>query len=1239
MGSEASKPIDPPKDWEPKGASKSFQIISPVSDISNPSEIHRFHPKPSRTLLAQRGTGSGNNGQQQPRRLVPSNRRVSKTAATSLPPQAVSRNERGHVSDIMPPSAFYFPTKESERYVEQHMKVAENDDDGDNNNNNYVATAVNPSSNKENNTRTTKNDFTEKNKTMGGGIRKQIYKVMTGCLADDQYDDEIQLQNPPNVQQQQCKVGVEIRPDTKKDMSKPRRRLAPKEGSRGQSVQSGGGEDEQAAFTSKETSSGRDIYVHSTSDVPLRKIKMDSSENQQPQNGNRKVLSKATIVKTIVSDVDEAQGQFKNGISESDHLDDVDSIASLALHQEDAYFNRLSMSSTHEASPFISHESNTIASSTLDCYPSNQLIEKSVIATPAETKKAGRRSMPESLDTPIDTPSNEMTKKPMRKSFPVSVDTPIDTPESQSSQPFTRRFLQDPMVSLLQKGDDNRNALPISSSKDDSPVSSLLRFYTKTGPMESSPAQSFRSEEDSLPIRVFSDEVSESSSQQPFSDLEQYHMKKEAILKRESQVSHSSLYTVDTKNYGNIDGKSLQLVGSENAIHQANPEVLSYFSHAESKEERLASHPSKKVAFTKNPINQVAKLAPAKSTWHEHGGSKNKISKLESLFRPVLPALSSDDANSVTSYDPYEIKVTESAPGMIQSEHYISLALRKPSPRNSTAQFNQRASFSPSMVSIDSQRQQSPTLASVMISDQAECNAEFLFVSDYGPVVNGANPTGDRDRAISAISTSGARSRLTQRSLTESKGVVIPVPIVDNESRTGRSSIGSYKSERRVRFSTETVKLAKMRDSISSITSRSTLVEAQDANVPESEEMTRNFTENTEVHPSRDSGIMSARLSDATSMQPSISESIDLPEIERIVSDVTEEASVKSRRSTGSSSMYSIHETIQEEDEKAELSPETSIHWTYSENGVTPYVKGKPIENGAKSPFIRFTNAKNTFSVDDSMNLPTRKSPKTITNTGSGGIVSARIEELNSRVSEIRKIKRMQKKTTNPRLHTHNFDNKQPVRSRALLNYKTSIKSADTGKSNTVMAAKFNVIPDVDDDDLSSLLAPGPNTQESPRFADGDDNDDDDVSKLSEAMSSIACSSVATVRQERSGSLRSRTYSETSATTASSGFINIKKQVFRASDASRSLTSNGDSTTLSVIIQKENESYLPFRAGTFHTSKQSQQYPSATTQQTPMQAMKWRSLAMAAQEKDALKTGDVSSKKPARGLSLRAMNV
>jgi hypothetical protein len=1268
MGGEASKAVSPPEDWEPKGASKSFKIISPVSDISNPSDIQLFHPKPSRTQLAPREGGA--------RRLdrpLPSNRRISKTVATGLPLQAVSRNSRGSNDDIPPPNAFYFPTKETERYAEQRMKSIRDVDAPTQNKGNAIL--------KDTKTRT-----------------RNIFKAMAACL-DGQNDGEVELQDPPQVQ---SKLG--FREDTNHEAPKSHRQV-PNAASRRRSSQRADGNAQLVGAEAVSATTPRPEQVR----APLRELKNHSSEKhasskEKSSIPSTKISSHANIgLSTAGGDTHEAQTHynFDDGFIEKEHdegLIDIDTIASLALHQEDAYFDRLSLSSTHEASPFVRFGRNSPITSTVQINPARQASDDPTSATSLQSLKSSRRTLPGSLNAPIDTPLSEMVKKPVRRSFPVTNDKSINAQESQISD-----------AALLNTGDPrsqwNRHVFLPCVHRDNSPVSSLLRFYTKTGPMESSPTQSYNSEEeDSALIKVFTDDLSESSSHKHFGLLNRHELEV-AASKRESQESQSSLYTAESNSYKKVDRKDLQLLGAPNAECGETQEVLSYFRTAEERGVvSYGEHRSREFTVANNLINHVASLGPAKSKGRGDKTMK-RISKLESLFRPVLPALSSDDAQSTTSYDPYEIMVTESAPGMIQSEHHIALALRKPSPQSSITRMNKLASTSPSMISIDTQREQSPSFVKLMVSEQAESNAEFLFANDYGPVETAKGPDRGRDGSTLSISTVGARSRLTQRSFTQAKGVVIPVASQDDaECSLPSSSNYSYKSERRVRFSTETVKLDEKRNSTASKASRAS--DAGEISVPALESKSADLSYSVKEHRPRTNDGLSSTSSgnsssgrqssasteeglrdflegddsgvtpdvtastlgkavnspylrfqeakekfgtNAASTKTKVTGSINLPEVQRTFSDLTETASFKGRRKSDSSETFKSLSAHPEADEKADLSPETSIHWTYSENGVTPYVKGNPLDNATKSPFIRFKNAKNRFSLDDGKELPT-KSPKKVTKVpkkGSGGLVSARIEELNSRVAEIRKIKRMRKKMANPRLHTHNFDNKQPVRNRALLNYETNMNSANIGKRNTFMAAKFNVIPDVDEDDNSSCLTSGTNAKLSPRRAStGDEHDDDDeVSKLSEAMSSVACSSVATIRQQRDASHRSRSYSETTLATASTGLTNIKKQVFRVSDASRSLTSNGDSTTLSAIISKENESYLPFRAGTFNTVKPTEHQVAAISsahhlssmQRTPVQAMKWRSLAVAAHEKDVMKAG-ASIKKQTRGLSLRNIN-
>ena len=132
---------------------------------------------------------------------------------------------------------------------------------------------------------------------------------------------------------------------------------------------------------------------------------------------------------------------------------------------------------------------------------------------------------------------------------------------------------------------------------------------------------------------------------------------------------------------------------------------------------------------------------------------------------------------------------------------------------------------------------------------------------------------------------------------------------------------------------------------------------------------------------------------------------------------------------------------------------------------------------------------------------------------------------------------------------------------------------------------------------------------------------------------SMESASVATVRQNREGKdditlIRPSIGSVDTLSTASSGLSRVRKQVFRQPDAGSEKprvslsSSDGDSTTLSSIINKENSTYLPFRMGSntvkpaeqrIHAAKQSLHL--SPTQRTPAQARKWRSLAAAAQEK------------------------
>jgi hypothetical protein len=228
------------------------------------------------------------------------------------------------------------------------------------------------------------------------------------------------------------------------------------------------------------------------------------------------------------------------------------------------------------------------------------------------------------------------------------------------------------------------------------------------------------------------------------------------------------------------------------------------------------------------------------------------------------------------------------------------------------------------------------------------------------------------------------------------------------------------------------------------------------------------------------------------------------------------------------------------------------------------------------------------------------------------------------------------------------------------LNYKS--EGVDIEKLHFMGAAKFNRIPDLLDEDLSVASSEHseadlsyqeimnkhmPVVESQGQYFRGQEREEceeDDISKASEDATTVA-----TVCQERERDVPryEARVSESSQSTTSSGLNNVRKQVFRSSNSfagsRKSHSSCGESTTMSSILGKENENYLPFRSAD-NTVKPTEQPHHVTgpeslhlspTQRTPMEARKWRSLAAAAKEKDSKK---MSSKKVRKGLSERKNN-
>ncbi len=1162
MGAEASKPmVKPPSDWDPPGAKKSFEVISPCSDLSNPSDFNRvrYNRNSRQYQLTQ--------GNRHPSQTLSRNASQNKKSGDYNPhelPVAVKVRRSNSTSgnsdgDIIAPGAFYFPTKESERQADYLAKKESKKNDGKII---FKRTNSNQVQNKKGKMKTFRSlarKTAKKMKRRKDTLKRIALAVGHACLDESRNKAMLDKENTFNATNQRPEMETSRRTMDRKHNGSLRSRRRSEQIARG---------DLQAS--------------KSRHQVPLSQFKKD---------GN-KMKTKGIIGENSTKNMER-------------HQTEMDRVNALALHQADVYFDRLSLTTgkSHEASPFVG-------------------------------RGASDNRITSILESTSKTPKNHTQRSPL--------DSTVDTPVSDL-------FSAHNSVPKMQDSE-------YSSSKDynASPVSSLMLFYTKSGPLDSTP-KSYCSNGDDVQAQMFTDESNEESIQRRHIT----YTSKQLNQGRESQDSGNSLYTNESKSYKQVNGNNLKLLSYPGP--QKNQDPLHSYARTE-----------------KFVRAEKVKAKPRKTNKQEPKEERHqKVSKLESLFRPIMPALSTDDAQSLYSYDPYEIKVTESAPGAIQA---VSLGFRKTSPRNANDE-----SASAARLSMDSQRERT-SIGKHMVSDQALDNGEFLFANDYGPVVRAKKTTNVRDSASFSISTAGSRSRLAQKAT--QKGVSIKMKKLGKESDDVSFDSRSTRSERRVRFSEGSfrTRLLKKREEVldkehpfdesDANEERRELVEEKDDtkilrtksfegndNDPAADKTENGRYEKYQTHTKHHTfGPGVAR--NVTRIN-SVDESIDLPEIESKGSDISEGASNTSRKSFESApsvrSNHSIPDKIPEEDEMTAMSRDSSVHWSKTQNGVTPFVRGKSTAEPTKSPYFRYQDAKTKFNAlkaatpklspkkarspqkAKSPKKSPSKSPGSIMRKGSGGLVSMRIQELNTRVSEVRKLKRMRKKTTNPRLHTHNFDNTQPLRSRALINYKTISTNAE--KSNNMMAAKFNTIPNMDDDDDSTAFLPesGRELILSPRK---EHFDDDDISRMSEITGATMATvrqprgSVATIRQQRNSVATVRQQqrilaipqqrdsyegSTTSRSTASSGLTRLKKQVFRNSDAARSIASTGENTTLSAMLQKENAD---------DTHKTMLAPPTIGTP-----AMKWRTLAAAAAEKDALKTNSTKPSRKKVGLRTRNMNV
>jgi hypothetical protein len=916
--------------------------------------------------------------------------------------------------------------------------------------------------------------------------------------------------------------------------------------------------------------------------------------------------------------------------------------AELALHKEDAYFARLMGNENcrvtySSESPMLVKDGNLVGtlSSALDSKGIPSRMDSSV--NNLFRSASGGYEQP----SPLLLHEKEKSQKSMNKNSSI-LDNKADT-------------VSDAQFS---------SAAPTESDTRSDAVNDLLRFQAKYGKVNGEEFSYLDEEDAEKSVEVFLDETNEEDSLGPSMDNQQKGApsnfpasateSKVSIVTMGNLSTRHSLLENPTQLEGRVDDRLLQKILSRDQEDIDNKSAASeedtYFKPEEA---NVASAFRSSVNLPEDTLKQIATLGPTQ------GAPGEKKSKLESLFRPMLLALSADDAESRHSFDPYEIKVTESAPSLIESRDYRAIALHGSAASDAGKNVSALARISPSMISIDSQFDQSPSPARPMVSNQASYNADFLFSSKLGKTVAiQPKQNGERDSSMFSISTIGARSRLSQ----PARSKAVTIPIKSSTTVISKDSSKMSDDDRHVRFSGD----AKPKFSLQRESTESEKSCFGNIVVPGIENKLSDLSDNMSDYGSRSS---TGRSKVELRSDPIPEESAD-GDIEIDDSSSEEE----------------------DEEEAASDSPEVlnRVQWTYRGEEVTPHLKGgKPITTPTNSPFLRFKAAKSKFVKPVPKESPVKRASFPMAkrkHSGGSGVVSTRVQELNKRASAAHILRKKDRRVSvgNPRIR--DAMNKPLIRTPVIMNYKTV----------TSGVGRFSLLGDQSDDDdstfseehsdsrhgeeekhaddvsqLSSVIDFGM-TRESIQtniIEECEDEDEDEDEDDETDFTKDSAPTVATVRQEKSygsaaeaSSYQYHRESHGTMSTTSSGLNGVRKEVFgkessvRVSfpNSRRSNVSDGESTTMSSILDKENSNCLPFRSGANvvkpteqRASKRHDIAPEALhlspTQRTPLQARTWRSLAAAAKEKGS-SSKSISSKisgstsRSRRGLSERNRN-
>lgn len=337
-----------------------------------------------------------------------------------------------------------------------------------------------------------------------------------------------------------------------------------------------------------------------------------------------------------------------------------------------------------------------------------------------------------------------------------------------------------------------------------------------------------------------------------------------------------------------------------------------------------------------------------------------------------------------------------------------------------------------------------------LLTDQVLCNAAFLFSPSYVGGLERLQPS-RRSESIGArrsplanlISTHGSRSHLSDFSRHSYPPVTIPLSesqqqlLLRNSHGSHSSREGSSESTRRVRFSMAEESIGNSTTTMNEpncATAKDVLVPALKQRPSDASSVV--FTGYNMPSKSYDLEVSSESEADEFSIIPSVPDALLSPRHSYVLPErnfdlqttVESEAPLQqpstpvaisehgspfdvsdkgtpdapSRDEDENPSEAVDEETLENHSSTShELAP--SMYWSYrSANGersaVTPMLGKKSAKLATNSPFLRFKAAKNRFSNPPSKTTPVRKAQKKFSEVSAGGIVSSRVTEIDGRL-------------------------------------------------------------------------------------------------------------------------------------------------------------------------------------------------------------------------------------------------